>query len=270
MGAQNNTIDFLLRFDTDTAGLKSFSQNLQQLRNQMDREINDYSQTYWNMIKKNASTPNHYSAQQIEDLLKLREEAVETSRILTNLKSSFDLSYNAKLNTINLNEFNQQLAKSNVTLAQLKQNLGTSIFKQLGASLLSTNTQLKQTSHLLDEMVVSFSNTIKWGITSSIFNNITSQIQKAWSYSKSLDTSLNSIRIVTGKSADEMERYARVANKAAKDLGQSTRDYTNASLIYYQQGLGEEETQARTETTLKAANVTGQTGQEVSEQLTAV
>ena len=67
-----------------------------------------------------------------------------------------------------------------------------------------------------------------------------------------------------------MERYARVANRTAKELGQSTRDYTNASLIYYQQGLGEEETRARTETTLKAANVTGQTGQEVSEQLTAV
>ena len=119
-------------------------------------------------------------------------------------------------------------------------------------------------------MAISMSNTVKWGITSSTFNIITNQIQKAWSYSKALDTSLNSIRIVTGKSADEMERYAKIANKAAKELGQSTRDYTDASLIYYQQGLEDEEVQARTETTLKAANVTGQTGAEVSEQLTAV
>ena len=37
-----------------------------------------------------------------------------------------------------------------------------------------------------------------------------------------------------------------------------------------QQGLSDEEAQARAETTLKAANVTGQTGEEVSEQLTAV
>jgi hypothetical protein len=67
-----------------------------------------------------------------------------------------------------------------------------------------------------------------------------------------------------------MERFARTANKAAQNLGTRTRDYTDAALIYYQQGLGDAETQARTETTLKAANVTGQTGQEVSEQLTAI
>ena len=67
-----------------------------------------------------------------------------------------------------------------------------------------------------------------------------------------------------------MERFADRANKVAKSLGSSTLDYTNASLIYYQQGLSDKEAAARAEVTLKAANVTGQTGQEVSEQLTAV
>lgn len=67
-----------------------------------------------------------------------------------------------------------------------------------------------------------------------------------------------------------MERFAVQANEAAKALGASTLDYTKASTIYYQQGLGDEETAARTETTIKAANVTGQAGDEVSEQLTAI
>lgn len=67
-----------------------------------------------------------------------------------------------------------------------------------------------------------------------------------------------------------MNRFAEQANTAAKNLGASTLDYTNAALIYYQQGLDATESAARAETTLKAANVTGQTGQEVSEQLTAV
>ena len=67
-----------------------------------------------------------------------------------------------------------------------------------------------------------------------------------------------------------MERFAESANKAAKELGASTIDYTKASLIYYQQGLADEDVAARTDVTLKAANVTGQTTQEVSEQLTAV
>ena len=87
---------------------------------------------------------------------------------------------------------------------------------------------------------------------------------------RGFDTALNDIRIVTDKSADSMDRFAEKANEAAKNLGASTLEYTNASLIYYQQGLSDAETQARAETTIKAANVTGQTGQEVSEQLTAV
>ena len=67
-----------------------------------------------------------------------------------------------------------------------------------------------------------------------------------------------------------MERFALKANKAAKELGASTKSYANASLIYYQQGLGDEDVAARTSTTIKAANVTGQSAQSVSEQLTAV
>ena len=107
-------------------------------------------------------------------------------------------------------------------------------------------------------------------ITSSAINNLTGSIQQAYGYVKNLDSSLNDIRIVTGKSADEMERFAKTANNAAKNLGASTLDYTEAALIYYQQGLSDQEVEARTNITLKTANVTGQTGSEVSEQLTAV
>ncbi len=190
------------------------------------------------------------------------------------LEQILNKSWNSKIGQLDLSRLNNEIKTTYGSIDKLKNNLEAvgmgQYFNKLQSNILNTNLQLKQSNKLLDEMATSMSNTIKWGITSSIFNNITNQIQKAWSYSKALDTSLNSIRIVTGKSADEMERYARVANKAAKELGQSTRDYTDASLIYYQQGLGDEEAQARTETTLKAANVTGQTGQEVSEQLTAV
>jgi TP901 family phage tail tape measure protein len=67
-----------------------------------------------------------------------------------------------------------------------------------------------------------------------------------------------------------MERFAVQANKAAKELGASTKSYTDAALIYYQQGLSDEEVAARSDVTIKAANVTGQSAQTVSEQLTAV
>lgn len=200
----------------------------------------------------------------------LEQASIEAKKLETILNQA----WNSKLNQLDLSKVNQSIKTTYGSVNQLKNKLESvgqgRVFNQLQSDLLSTNLQLKQSNKLLDEMATSMANTVKWGITSSIFNNITNQIQKAWTYTKQLDTSLNDIRIVTDKSADSMERFARQANEAAKNLGTSTKDYTDASLIYYQQGLSDEETRARTETTLKAANVTGQASSEVSEQLTAI
>lgn len=210
----------------------------------------------------------HSSASQLaQELKQIKQSATE-------VQTALEKSFNTNLGTLNVVKFNQELKKLDVNKIVADFNKvgssGQSAFRNLVTQTLTTNLQLKETHKLLDSIATSMGNTIKWGVTSSIFNTMTSSVERAWSFSKGLDTSLNSIRIVTGKSADEMERFAKQANKASQNLGRSTRDYTDASLIYYQQGLGDEEVAARTSTTLKAANVTGQSGADVSEQLTAV
>jgi len=105
---------------------------------------------------------------------------------------------------------------------------------------------VKQTHNTLDKMYTTLTNSIKWGLSSTIINGFSNTIQQAWGYTKSLDTSLNDIRIVTGKSADEMTRFAEKANSVAQELGKSTTDYTKAALIYAQQGLNDKEVEART------------------------
>lgn len=204
----------------------------------------------------------------------LAKELKEIKQSATEVQTALEKSFNTNLGTLNVVKFNQELKKLNINKIATDFNKvgssGQSAFRNLVTETLTTNLQLKETHKLLDSIATSMSNTIKWGITSNVFNTMAGSIEKAWSFSKSLDTSLNSIRIVTGKSADEMEKFAKQANRAAEELGRSTRDYTDASLIYYQQGLSDEETAARTNTTLKAANVTGQSGADVSEQLTAV
>jgi hypothetical protein len=67
-----------------------------------------------------------------------------------------------------------------------------------------------------------------------------------------------------------MANFAVQANDAAKSLGKTTVDYTKAALIYAQQGLSDDEVAARAAITLKTANVTGQSADAVSEQLTSV
>lgn len=185
-------------------------------------------------------------------------------------------STNVKLGKIDFAEVTSQINKTYGSMEKLQQQLhlggahGDRIFNSFNNSLLRTNLQLKESNRLIDEMATSFGNTVKWGISSSVFNTLTGSLSKAWDYAKNLDSSLNDIRIVTGKSADEMERFAKIANNSAKSLGASTLDYTEAALIYYQQGDSDAVARAKADVTLKTANVTGQSGQEVSEQLTAV
>ena len=205
----------------------------------------------------------------------MRQNFEEAANAAKQLESIINSSWNDKLGQLNLDKFNQSLKQGNMSVQSLKKSLtggaqaGQLAFNKLATQVLNTNVQLRQSNKLLDDMATSMANTVKWGITSSIFNTITSSIQSSYYYAKDLDRSLTNIRIVTGDSADQMERFARVANTAAGNLGRSTLDYTKAALAFYQQGLSDEEVQARTEVSLKAQNITG-AGSEIYDQLTAV
>ena len=247
MAAGKNRVNVEVGFIVDKSGLAQMQSLFQQIAN----KANEPGASLDKGLQKAASTA-------------------------TTLDKILEKTFNTELGTLNVAKFNQELAKSGMTIKSIKSDLsgagaqGASAYNRMTQAILGTNLQLKESSKLLDSMATTMANTVRWGITSSIFNAITTSISNAYTYAKKLDTSLNDIRIVTDKSADSMDRFAEKANEAAKNLGASTLDYTNASLIYYQQGLSDVEAQARAETTIKAANVTGQTGREVSEQLTAV
>ena len=245
----NNRINFSVGYTVDKTGLQDLKQSLQEVQKAGEKAASGVSMEAG--LKESCK-----AAQQLESIL--------------------DDAWNNKLGELNLSKVNQGIkttfgSVSNLRIA-LEQSgkVGSDAYNQVASSILNTNLQLKQSNKLLDDMATSMANTVKWGITSSIFNNLTGSIQKAFYFVKDLDSSLNDIRIVTNKSTEDMEAFAISANKAAKALAASTVDYTDASLIYYQQGLSDEDVAARAETTLKAANVTGQAGEEVSELLTAV
>ena len=220
----------------------------------------------------------------ISDIMKINEtDAASATSALNKIKDeagkvedALKQAFNTKLNTVNIETFNQSLKQSGTSIEQVYQafraagSTGESAFRNLSSSVLSTNIQLKETHNILDKMATTLANTVKWNAASAAVNGLTRSVEQAWGYVKSLDTSLNNIRIVTGKSADEMGKFAVQANNAAKELGKTTTDYTNAALIYAQQGLSDKDIEERAKITLKAANVTGQSTDAVSEQLTAV
>ena len=207
---------------------------------------------------------------------KLTSDLREASTIARQLSSILSSSFNKDLGTLNIEKFNAGLKQANLTLDQVKAklsaqgSLGATAFNRLSSSILSTNVQLQQSNKFLNDMATTMANTLKWGVASSILNTMAGSIRNAYSYTKQLDSSLTSIRVVTGDSADEMSRFAEQANTAAKSLGSTTLDYTKSALSFYQQGLGDEAVAERTEATIKAANVTGSRAEEVAENLTAV
>ena len=230
----------------------------------MKRELQGQSQD-----KRYKDSNRQAAAAELEVMKDLTAEALK-------FKKAFESSFNDKLGAINLMQLNQQLKTTNVDMNKVykafqKTGLeGTQQFRSLAAEILSTNRNLEKTTTFIDKMAETMGNTIKWGISSSVMNSFTGAIQKSYGYVKDLDKSLNDIRIVGSKSADEMERFAKHANKAAKDLGATTLDYTDASLIYYQQGDNDEEVAAKAATTVKMSNVLGTSADEVSNYMTAI
>lgn len=203
-------------------------------------------------------------------------ETQSTLRAVNTLEQALTRAYDPTLNTINIQKFNNILKQSGFNAASLQKELsnvgatGQNAFLKASTQLMHFSTAIKQSNKFLDSLAKSFFNTAKYTAFNAILNNITKTIQHAYSYIKELDTSLNDIRIVTGKSADDMADFAKEANNAAKALAVTTTQYTEGALIYYQQGLDDETVKTLTDITAKTSNVTQQSMSTVSEQLTAV
>lgn len=202
----------------------------------------------------------------------IRDAATAAQQLQSALSSSMD----SKTGRLDLTAFQQQLDNSNKTLKQYREELsgagtdGRLAFASVAQAIINAEMPLKRTSKLMDELWVTMKNTMRWQLTSSVLNTFVGTLETAYGYSKDLDASLNNIRIVTSKNNDEMKEFAKYANEAAKALSTTTTKYTDASLIYYQQGLTDEEVKGRTDTTIKLANVTEQDVETTSEQLTAI
>lgn len=247
---KGNQIRFGVGFDVDKTSLQNLKKSLKEIQSLSSLQYKD-----------------QFGDNAFKELKRIKSTAKE-------VESALEQAFNPQLNTVNLSKFNDSLKKIGVNkiandFAELGAT-GRNAFNNLTAATLTTNTKLTQTYSILGKIKETLGNSLRWSVASSVVNSFTGEIRNAFSYVKSLDTSLNDIRIVTGKSADQMDKFAIQANKAAKALGQQTTAYTNAALIYYQQGLQSADADALAATTLKVGNITGQDTKAVSEEITAV
>lgn len=208
--------------------------------------------------------------------LRLPEQLNAASVAAIKLRENLQNAINVDTGRLDLSKFNHEMEKSGMSLKQYRDALvslgptGQAAFMDLSKAILASETPLKQTNVLVDKLWDSLKRTAGWQLSSTAIHRFIGTIQTAYNYAQDLNKSLNNIRIVTGYGSDKMAEFAKNANKAAKQLSATTLDYTNASLIYYQQGLDDKAVQERSDVTVKMANVTGTAAKTVSDQLTAV
>ena len=177
---------------------------------------------------------------------------------------------------LDLTKFRSELQKSGMTVKELGNSLlslgpqGSQAFSQLTQSIMSAEVPLKRTSTLLSNFATTLKNTAKWQISSSILHGFMSSVSSAYNYAQDLNESLNNIRIVSKQNTDQMAEFAQEANKAAKELSVTTTAYTDAALIFYQQGLEGDAVTERTDVVAKMSNVTRDSVDEVSSYMTAI
>lgn len=208
--------------------------------------------------------------------LPLTKEIKEATNAAASLKASLDGATNVNTGKLDISKFTENLKQSGYSVEQLRNHLanlgsdGIKAFQKLAVAVTSAEAPAKRLSGWMQNLLHSFAQTAKYQFTGSIYRGLISGIRSAFNYARDLNESLNNIRIVTGQSVEQMAKFAEKANDAARALSVTTTDYTNGALIFYQQGLNDEEVEKRTNVTMKLANAAGVSAETASQQLTAI
>lgn len=195
---------------------------------------------------------------------------------LTTLQGIIDACWNPKTSSLDINKYTALTKQYGLSWEKVKgifQSIGTEgedAFTQLSSAIMQSDSKIRTISSTMEKFLDQLAKSARIQLSYAVLNKMTGAVRDAYNYTIDLNKSLNNIQIVTQKSNSEMANFAKSANKAAQALSSSTVDYTDASLIYYQQGLNDKEVAERTNVTVKMANITGQSASEVSEQLTAI
>ena len=151
-----------------------------------------------------------------------------------------------------------------------KMDKAQSNLSQIGDGLDKLSQQSRPAATWLDTLGRTISNTFRYQIVNAFTDKVLSSGQQISQYLEQVDKQLTQIRVVSGLTRAEANAMVETAVKAASALRTTTAEYLQAQQVYYQQGLSNSEVTARSQATIKAANISGQDVATTAEQVTAV
>lgn len=183
---------------------------------------------------------------------------------------------NVNTGKLDLTKLNASLKMSKTNLTQLSSSLlslgpaGQQSFTQLAMAISQAEAPLYRFSAATRSLFKTFGNTLKWQLASSAIHGITGAISESISYIEKFDKALTDIKIVSTLNDKELISFAETARKIAKDVNGTALDIAQGATIFFQQGLDAKDVEERVAIVQKMANITGETAETVSSQMTAI
>jgi TP901 family phage tail tape measure protein len=182
-----------------------------------------------------------------------------------------------KATTVNGTSFitmNAELKKAGMSAAQIVTAFSGAQMREATSSFINTFTfanrsAIALTGHI-KEMGRVLLQSFKFSAAQDFLRFMSNAIESGLKWAKDMNKIMTDISIVTlGEGLDQTKIYNQILDGAQK-LGIAAKEYGEAALIFYQQGLGLEETERRADITVRAAKAARQTTLEMSTQLTAI
>lgn len=142
-------------------------------------------------------------------------------------------------------------------------NAANTAFATADRSLLSLNGKIKEMSRVVTQ-------SFKFTAAQTFLQSVANAAREAYQWVYDLNKTITDISVVTGYQGDQLDKVTRNAIEGAERLRIAANEYAQGALIFYQQGLGDDEVARRTEITAKAAAAAGSSLQDMSSQLTAI
>jgi len=212
------------------------------------------------LVAKN-NTAQHSAIQKNMDMD--REENTKRTAQLENFKAKYltaidemQRRFGQKVDNGALNSMKDDIKNLDVSNPELDKSL-TGIpqkIKQIGAEAHTASSHALSFGQAMSTALVRIT---QWGLSTAIIYGSLRKIKEGVSYVMDLNNALNEIRIVTGKSVEEVGRLAEQYNKLGKAMSVSTKDITAVNVDLFRQGLTEEQMESRTDAIIKYAKISG-------------
>lgn len=171
---------------------------------------------------------------------------------------------------------NSELRKAGTSAEQMVTTLGkagpafSQSFNVALTALATADRRVITISERIREMQRVMTQSIKFTAAQNIQRQVMSAMAQSIGWVKDLNRALTEISVVTGKTGEDLDRVYESAVRGSRELRVAADEYAKGALIFYQQGLKDEEVKRRTDITIKSAKAAGQSIQEMSSQLTSI